>query len=83
MVGVAAAVVADGSADGFGYGGEVRDELVDRLGGQLGMILERVVQVIDVRGMVLVVMDFHRARVDVRFECREGVGKSGKRVGHR
>jgi hypothetical protein len=46
------------------------------------MILERVVQVIDVRGMVHVVMDLHRARVDVRFECREGIGKSRKRVGH-
>ena len=83
VVRMAAAVVADGRADRLGNGGEVGDELVHRPGGKLGMILERIVQVVDVRGVVLVVMDFHRAGVDVGLECRESVGKSGKCVGHR
>ena len=37
-------------------------------GNEIGMIFQRVVGVGDIRLMVLVVVDFHRARVDVRFE---------------
>ena len=35
---------------------------------QLGMLLERGVQVVDVRRVMLVVMDLHRLLVDVRLE---------------
>ena len=42
------------------------------------MLVERRVQVGDVRLMMLAVMDLHRLAVDVRFERRDVVGQRGK-----
>jgi len=53
------------------------------LGREVGVVLKCVVEVVHVSRVVLVVMDLHRARVDVGFERFEGVGKCGKCVGHK
>jgi hypothetical protein len=47
------------------------------------MILEGGVEVIDVSSVMLVVMDLHRARIDVRLEGVESIGKRRQSVGHR
>ena len=57
-------------------------QIVERLARELGRLLDRRVQVVDVRLMMLAVMDLHRLRVDVRLERGEIVGKRGKREGH-
>ena len=44
------------------------DQVFERLAFEVGALLERLVEVVHIRGMVLVVMDFHRLRVDVGFE---------------
>ena len=48
---------------------------------QLGAF-DGVVQVRDVGRMVLVVMDFHRLRVDVRFQGVERIRQIGNGIGH-
>ena len=80
---MAAAVVANGIADRLGHNREVGDQLVDRLGCQIGMILERDVQIIDIGSMVLVVVDLHRARINMGLKRVEGIGKRRQSVGHR
>ena len=62
---MAAAVVADGAADVLGHGVDVLDQILDALALQLGVLVERRVEVVDVRRVVLVVMDPHRLFVDV------------------
>ena len=49
---------------------------------QLRMLVERGIQVGDVRLMVLPVMDLHRLRVDVRLERGEVVRELGQFVRH-
>ncbi len=49
---------------------------------EVGRALERLVQIGDVRGVMFVVMDFHRLSIDVRFERVGGVGERRKFVGH-
>ena len=50
--------------------------------GELGRLLDRRVQVVDVRLMMLAVMDLHRLRVDVRLERVVGVRERRQRKGH-
>ena len=50
-------------------------QILDALRLQLGMLLERGVQVGDVGVVMLPVMDLHRLLVDVRLERIGGVGK--------
>jgi hypothetical protein len=83
MIGVSATVVTDGGADCLGNCREIRDQFIHRLGSKLGMILECGVEVVDVSSVVLVVMDLHRARIDVRLEGVKSVGKRRQSVGHR
>jgi len=47
-----------------------------------GLVLERVVEVRDVGGVMLVVMDLHRAGIDVRFERVKGISEWWDFVGH-
>ena len=68
MVGVAAAVIAHDAANVFGHGGEVLDQIFDGFAGQIGLVLQGVVDVGDVSLVMLGVMDLHRARVDMRLE---------------
>ena len=79
---MAAAVVAHGGADRLGQRVEVLDQLLDRLALQLGELLERGVEVVDVGLVVLAVMNLHRLRVDVRLERVERVRQGGEFVGH-
>src|SRR5262245_32520304 len=83
VVRVAAAVVAHGGANVFRDGVDVLQQVVNALGLQLGMLLERRVQVRDVRVVMLPVMDFHRLLVDVGFESIGRVRKWRERVSHR
>ena len=82
VVPVPAAVVAHRGADVFGNAVDAAAQIVDALALQLGMLLERGVQVGDVRLMMLPVMDLHRLRVDVRLERGEVVWELGQFVRH-
>ena len=57
-------------------------QIVERLARELGRLLERRVEIVDVGLMMLAVMDLHRLRVDVRLERVVGVGQRGKRERH-
>ena len=79
----AAAVVADGGLDRLGDDREVVDQqFVQRLVGQFRGLFQGLVQVGDVRLVVLAVMDFHRLLVDVRLEGIGRIRQRGKGVGH-
>ena len=72
VVPVAAAVVADRRLDVVRDAVDVLDQVVQALLMQLGVLVERGIEVGDVRLMMLAVMDLHRLAVDMRFE-RGGV----------
>ena len=81
VVGVAAAVVADGGPDRLGHLLEVGDQLVYwKLGKRIP--LQRLVQIRDIGGMVLAVVDLHRAGIDGRLEGVDGIGERGQHEGH-
>ena len=61
---------------------EVGEDRLDRGVRPRPVPVERLVGVVDVGLVVLVVVDLHRARVDVRLERVEVVRKFGKREGH-
>ncbi len=82
VVDVAAAVVLDDLADVFGDAGEVFDELFGRLFADLGVLLDRAVEIGDVGLVVLVVVKLHRRFVDEGLKRRVIVGQRGKFVGH-
>src|SRR5690606_33817054 len=73
----AAAVVLYCLADVLGHSSQVGDQFLCALVGQLGVLLDGGVEVVGVRGMVLVVMYLHRAGVDVRLQRVGGVGQVG------
>ena len=52
-----------------------RDERFDRLGFERGVAGDGLVEVGHVGVVMFAVMDFHRGRVDVRFERVFGIGK--------
>ena len=66
-----------------GTASEVLDQILGALALQLGVLLERGVQVVDVGLMMLAVMDLHRLRVDVRLERGEVIGQGWQLMGHR
>ena len=72
VVPVAAAVVAHRRLDVVRHAVDVLDQVVQALVVQLRVLVERGVQVGDVRLMMLAVMNLHRLAVDMRFE-RGGV----------
>src|SRR5687768_17965941 len=78
---MAAAVVANGTALVVRKLGEARDDLLHRLVGPLGA-LESGVRLVDVRLMVLVVMDPHGRLIDVWLEGGVVVGEGRYLVGH-
>ena len=83
VVGVASALIADGGAGGFGPGIQICDQILDGLSGQLGMSGDGGVEIIHVGLMVLVVMQVHGGRVEVRLQRVIGVGqrRQGKSSG--
>ena len=78
VVRMTAAVVANRTTDVFGHGIDARQQFLDRLRVQLGVLVERGVEVRHVRLMMLAVVNFHRARIDVRLEGVERVWKRWK-----
>jgi hypothetical protein len=82
VVPVAAAVVANGSADCFRDAADALAEILDALALQVGMALKRVIQIGDVSLMMLPVMNLHRLGVDVWFERRVVIRERGKFVRH-
>ncbi len=72
---MSATVVADSAADVFRDAVEVLEQVFQAGGLQVWMFLQRRVQVGDVGLMMLGVMDFHRPRVDMRFQGVVGVGQ--------
>ena len=82
VVPVAAAVVSDGGPNVLGNAVNPAAEIVDALRLQIWMLVQRRVQIGDVRLVVLSVMDLHRLRIDVRFERSEVVRKFGEFVRH-
>ena len=57
---------------------DAAEQILDALRLQLGMLLERGVEVVHVGLVMLAVMDLHRLLVDVRLERVEVVGKRRK-----
>ena len=75
MVDVAAGVVADGGADVGGKGVEILEKFRGGLFLEVGMGGEGLVEVVDVGGVMLAVVERHGFGIDVGFE---GVGRIGK-----
>src|SRR5262249_11054075 len=69
VIGVASAVVADRSANVFGNGIQVSEQVFDTLGQQLGMLLQRGIQILDVGAVMHVVVELHGFLVNIGFEC--------------
>ena len=70
---MAAAVIANSGANGFGYFVNLRQQFLDGKLLKIGISFEGFVEIGDVCGVVLVVMNLHRFCIDVRFECVECV----------
>ena len=81
MVGVAAAVVAHGGADIFRNLFDVAAQIFDALLGD-AVAFERLVEVVDVRLVMLVVMDLHRLGVDVRLQGIVRIRQRRQCIGH-
>ena len=81
VIRVAAAVIAHRCANILGHAVELRDQLLDRELLQIGVAFESFVQIRDVSAVMLVVMDFHRLRVDVGLERVERVRKRRQDMG--
>src|SRR5208337_4298277 len=68
VVGMAAAVVTHGRPDPLGQRVQVGDQGLDRLVLMVGMVLERGVQIVDVRRMMLAMVYFHGPGINVRLQ---------------
>ena len=77
-----AAVVADGPADIVGHAGKILQQVIEASPVQFRMLVERGIQVGDIRLMMLPVMNLHRLGVDVRFEGRRIIRQRWKCVSH-
>jgi hypothetical protein len=66
-----AGIVADCATNILGDGVEVLEKVFKRLGLEIGVALQRLVQVRDVSAVVLVVVNLHGFGIDVGFECVE------------
>ena len=65
---MATAVVADSALDRIRHRRDVRADLLDRHRLQISVTFECLVQIVDIRLMMLRAMDVHRGRVDRGFE---------------
>src|SRR5438094_393480 len=83
VVRVSAAVVAHRGADVFGHAVDAAQQIFDALRLQLRVLLERCVQIRDVRVVMLAVVNLHRLFVDMRLESIGRVRKRWERVRHR
>src|SRR5262249_36057531 len=83
MVRVAAAVVPDCGTNVLGHAVDAAQQILDALRLQLGMLVQRRIEIRDVSLMMLAVVNLHRPRIDVRLERIEWVWERGERVSHR
>ena len=79
---MSAGVVANHGSDVLGNLLDPPEKVLDSPLRELWVLLQRGVRVGHVRGMVLVVMDLHRLRVDVRLEGIERIRKLGNLKSH-
>ena len=77
VVHMTATVVAHGGADVLGNLVQVHDKFADAAVLDLGVFLERGVEVVDIGGMMLVMMDFHRFGVNMWFQSIVRVREGG------
>ena len=63
-----AAIVANGSADIFGNAVDVAQQVLDTLFAEFRMLLDGGVQIIHIGGMMLIMVQRHGLRVDVRLQ---------------
>ena len=82
MVGVASAVVAHCTADVLRHGIEVAHQFLDRLGLQLGVAGDGLVELSHIGVVMFAMVDSHGLRVDVRFERVERVREIRECVCH-
>jgi hypothetical protein len=82
MIDVPAAVVPNGRPDLLRHLLEAPQQILGRELGQLRIRRDRLVQVVDVRLMVLVVMELHRLRIDIRLQGIVGESQRRQRVRH-
>jgi hypothetical protein len=68
-----AAVVADCRLDVCRERAEIRDERFSGFSLEIGLAFDGAVELVGVSLMMLVVVDFHRFRIDVRFEGVERI----------
>ena len=72
---MATAVVAHRAADVVRNGSEIADEGFKGFGFERGVAGDGLVEIVHVSLVMAVVMDFHRQRVDVRFQSFLGIGQ--------
>src|SRR6266851_1300682 len=82
VVRVPAGVVAQDVAYVLGHRADSAQKVLDRLRGELGVLLERPIRVVHVGLVMPVVMDLHGLGVDVRFQRVEAIGKRWKLISH-
>ncbi len=80
VVDVAAPVVAHSVANALGDRGKVVNERFGGFVGQFWRGFQRFIQVVDVRFVVFAMMDFHGARINVRFEGVQSEREYGELV---
>ncbi len=73
MIRVAAAVVAHDCANVLRHRFQITDQIFHRFLFEIGFAFDRLVDVVDVSLVMLGMMDFHRLRINVRFQSIVGV----------
>jgi hypothetical protein len=63
-------------------GTEAAKQIVETLAVEVGVLVQRRVEIRHIRLMMLAVVNLHRLRIDVRLERSGVVGKSRKRMSH-
>src|SRR5438105_7505807 len=82
MIPVSTAVVTNGGAHGLGNAADAPHQIIERFALELRRLLQRRIQVVHVRLVMLGVMDLHRPRVDVRLQRVVCIRKRGKGERH-
>src|ERR1041385_4332260 len=83
VVVMAAGIVTNRRANVVGHAAQVAQQVFEVLVGQLRVLAQRVVEIVDVGLMMLAVVDLHGLRVDMRLERPEIVRQRRKRMWHR
>ena len=68
MICVTSAVVSHNCANVFRHRFKITDQILDRLVFEIGFAFDRFVDIVDVSLVMLGMVDFHRLRIDMRFQ---------------